>query len=300
MSYILGLDVGGSAIKYALMDKEANFIEKGTIPTPLDTKEHFIEAIVSIYNKYEDKLEGLALSMPGNINSDTGHIDTPGALEFNYNTNIFDSIHEKIPNIKISVQNDGKCAALAELWMGNLKDVKNGAVLVLESGIGGGLIANRELLTGSHFFAGELSYLIENPESVGFENVFAMHGGTGALCMRTAALKGLKAEDVDGKQVFEWIKQQDKDALEAFDHMTTHLATQIFNIQCFIDPEIVCIGGGVSKQPLVVEKINEKLNKIYEKMPFPTPRVKVTTCKYNNDSNLIGALYNYIQHDKGE
>ena len=46
-------------------------------------------------------------------------------------------------------------------------------------------------------------------------------------------------------------------------------------------------------------KINEKLNKIYEKMPFPTPRVKVTTCKYNNDSNLIGALYNYIQHDKG-
>ena len=56
----------------------------------------------------------------------------------------------------------------------------------------------------------------------------------------------------------------------------------------------------MSKQPLVVEKINEKLNKIYEKMPFPTPRVKVTTCKYNNDSNLIGALYNYIQHDKGE
>ena len=118
MSYILGLDVGGSAIKYALMDKEANFIEKGTIPTPLDTKEHFIEAIVSIYNKYEDKLEGLALSMPGNINSDTGHIDTPGALEFNYNTNIFDSIHEKFQIIKISVQNDGKCAALAELWMG--------------------------------------------------------------------------------------------------------------------------------------------------------------------------------------
>ena len=76
MSYILGLDVGGSAIKYALMDKEANFIEKGTIPTPLDTKEHFIEAIVSIYNKYEDKVEGLALSMPGNIDSDTGHIDT--------------------------------------------------------------------------------------------------------------------------------------------------------------------------------------------------------------------------------
>ena len=100
MSYILGLDVGGSAIKYALMDKEANFIEKGTIPTPLDTKEHFIEAIVSIYNKFEDKVEGLALSMPGNIDSDTGHIDTPGALEFNYNTNIFDSLHEKIPNIK--------------------------------------------------------------------------------------------------------------------------------------------------------------------------------------------------------
>ena len=76
---------------------------------------------------------------------------------------------------------------------GKFKRCKNGAVLVLGSGIGGGLIANRELLTGSHFFAGELSYLIENPESVGFENVFAMHGGTGALCMRTAALKRIKS-----------------------------------------------------------------------------------------------------------
>ena len=68
---------------------------------------------------------------------------------------------------------------------------------------------------------------IENPESVGFENVFAMHGGTGAFMYENSCLKGLKAEDVDGKQVFEWIKQQDKDALEAFDHMTTHLAAQI-------------------------------------------------------------------------
>ncbi len=62
-----------------------------------------------------------------------------------------------------------------------------------------------------------------------------------------------------------------KDALEAFDHMTTHLAAQIFNIQCFIDPEVVCIGGGVSKQPFGCgKKINEKLNKIYEKCHFYT------------------------------
>lgn len=300
MKNILVLDVGGSAIKYALMDKEANFIDKGIEATPLDSKEHFMDAIENIYKKYAEQVEGIALSIPGNIDSDTGHIDTPGALLFNHNTNIFDSIHERIPNIPLSVQNDGKCAALAELWMGNLKDVKNGAVLVLGTGIGGGLIANGNLLIGNHFFAGELSYLIEDPDHVGFEHVFAMNGGTGALCMKTAALKGLDPSEVNGKQVFAWLEENDKEAWQVFDYITQHVATQIFNIQCFIDPEVVCIGGGVSKQPLLLEKIKEKLNAIYEKMPFPVPHVTVTTCKYNNDSNLIGALYNYIQHEKEE
>ena len=230
MKHVLGIDVGGSAIKYALMQKDGTLLEKDSVCTPLDSRDHFLDEIEKIYRKYEDQVEGIAISMPGNLDSETGFIDTPGMLTFNYHTNIFEGIHSRIPNINVAVQNDGKCAALAELWLGNLSDVKDGAVLVLGSGIGGGLIVNRNLLIGSHFFAGELSFLIENPENFGFEHVFAMNGSTTGLCLKAATLKKMDPTLVNGKLVFEWIKDNDEAALEALDHMTKHIATQIFNI----------------------------------------------------------------------
>lgn len=296
MHKVLGLDVGGSAIKYALMDTEATIYEKGQVDTPLDCQTHFIDAIEKIYRKYEKEVEGIAMSLPGNIDSDTGFVDTPGLLTYNYQTNIIDVIHQRIENIPVSVQNDGKCAALAELWLGNLQGQKNGAVLVLGSGIGGGLIANGQLLVGNHFFAGELSFLITNPEDESIDSMFAMHGSTGALCQYCAQLKGMNPQVVNGKKVFHWIEENDEAALQALDHMSKSLATQIFNVQCFIDPSIVCIGGGISKQPLLLDKIKIHLDAIYSRFPFPVPKVQIVPCKFNNDSNLIGALYNYNQH----
>lgn len=121
----LVIDVGGTFIKYALMDMDCVIYDQGKVETPIDTKEHFLDAIESIYNQYKNEVDGMAFSLPGNINVDTGDIYTPGALLFNVNTNFFESIHSRI-DINVSVENDGKCAALAELWKGHIRGYKNG------------------------------------------------------------------------------------------------------------------------------------------------------------------------------
>lgn len=294
----LVIDVGGTNIKYALMDMDANILEQGEVPTPLENENVFMDAIVSIYEQYRDRVDGMAFSIPGNMDSKTGQVYTPGALSFNAGKNFIDLVHSRI-DLPVTVENDGKCAALAEMWKGNLQGVSNAAVLILGTGIGGGIVANGKLLRGSHFFAGEVSFLMEYPEREGFAKVFAMNGSTTALCMTTAALKQ-DGNQYNGRQVFELIEKGDAAAKQALDSMCESIATEIFNLQCIIDPDVVCIGGGVSKQPLILKTIEEKRDALYASFPLPVPKAELKTCRFYNDSNLIGALYHYICMEKGE
>ncbi len=164
----LVLDIGGSSIKYAIMNETADILERGNESTPLDSFESFISVIRKIYDKYKDDIDGIALSAPGTIDPKSGLILAPGALSFNYKVNLIDKIHE-FTTYPVSIENDGKCAALAESWIGNLKNCKSGIVLVLGTGIGGGIILDGKLWSGSHFFAGEFSYLAQG-ELTGFDN----------------------------------------------------------------------------------------------------------------------------------
>jgi predicted NBD/HSP70 family sugar kinase len=79
MKYLV-LDIGGSAIKYALMTEELEFIEKGKKPTPRDNIEHFIETVGGIYDEYKDDIKGMAISMPGVLDSKKGYAYTGGFI----------------------------------------------------------------------------------------------------------------------------------------------------------------------------------------------------------------------------
>lgn len=292
---ILVIDIGGTFIKYAIMDDEAKIYHKGKVCTPHESLDVFIQTIVGLYEENKAEIAGIALSMPGNIDSDTGHIYTPGALSYNADVNIIEELHKYI-DLPISVENDGKSAALAEMWKGHLVDCDDGVVLVLGSGIGGGIIHNREIVKGKHFFAGEVSFLMSDLANPDMSSMLAMRASTLSLVHTVAKRKDLNPQDVSGEQVFKWIQEGDNDACEAFEEMTTLLASQIFNLQCLLDPEKILIGGGVSKQKVLLETIQEKIDQFYSHIPFPAPKPCVDTCKYHNDSNLIGALYNYKKH----
>jgi predicted NBD/HSP70 family sugar kinase len=167
MKYLV-LDIGGSAIKYALMTKELDFIEKGNTPTPMESIESFIEAVGKIYDKYKDQIEGMAVSMPGVLDSEKGYAYTGGALTYNSGKEIVKILQERCPT-KITIENDGKCAALAEAWKGSLKNCNDGVVIVLGTGVGGGVVKNGKIQKGKNFFAGEFSFIgtdINNTENI--------------------------------------------------------------------------------------------------------------------------------------
>lgn len=296
----LVIDIGGSSIKYALMSNNAELIEKGKVPTPLDNIENFIETIGKIYDLYSDKIEGIAISMPGRLDTKRGYAFSGGALEYNREKEIVKLLKERC-NTEIRIENDGKCAALAEVWKGSLSDCNDAIVIVLGTGVGGGVIKDRKIHKGKNFFAGEFSFIMTNAkEHEDMDNIWAIKNGSVALTKSFAERKGLNAEDIDGFTVFEHINSGDEDALNVLDEFTNNLAIQIINLQAVFDPEKIAIGGGISAQPILLDYIRKNLDKHYKKYDYMIefPKVEIVKCAYCNDSNLIGALYNFLTFDE--
>jgi predicted NBD/HSP70 family sugar kinase len=291
---VLVFDIGGTAIKYATMDQQAEFIEKGKVPTPKDSREDFIDAIGTIFDRYKHEIEGIALSLPGRIDSDRGYAYTGGWLTYNDNTNIIDMLQKRCP-VPMTVENDGKCAALAEAQFGNLSDCNDGIVVILGTGIGGGIIKDKKLHKGANFIAGEFSAIRTGN---GPSNLWALNCGVPSLIDEAASIKGIPSDQIDGKTVFDWANSGDEEVLKVLDDYCYRISEQLFNLQFIYDPEKIAIGGGISAQNLLIELIQKNIQKIDKEIPLDFPSPTVVPCKFRNDSNLIGALSNYYSKFK--
>lgn len=294
MKYLV-LDIGGTAIKYALMTKELDFLEKGKVKTPKDSIEDFVEVVGNIYDKYKDDIEGMALSIPGILDSDTGYMYTGGALEYNVGKNMVKVLGERCKT-KITIENDGKCAALAELWKGNLQDCENGAVILLGTGVGGGIIKDRKLYKGKHFFAGEFSFIASNLRAINnnTDDWWASLNGSDGLLDDFAKVKNLNRDEVDGITFFWYANNGDKDALDILNRFAHVTALAIMNLQCILDADKYLIGGGISEQDILMEYIKKNIDDYHSQFEYFFPKPVVDRCRFRNDSNLIGALYSFL------
>lgn len=314
----LGFDVGGTFIKYAWMEEDGTIVESGKIPTMRkegDTIEDFIDALGKIYDQYKEKgeIQGIAMATPGFVDIENSIIYNGGALRYLDRVNMQEKLGARCDNIPISVENDGKCAALAEVWRGNAKDVNNACVLIIGTGIGGGIIIDRKVHHGNRMVAGELSWhicgltrkdvdkLVPETKFHQVEDIFdTLHYfdtaqcSTAALVHRVAKEKGLLDEQVSGEQIYEWAKAGDEISIEALEDTYFSIARLCINMCVTIDPDVILIGGGISAEPAFIEGIQRYIDKLKIVTEIYSG-IKIDVCKYRNRSNLLGALYNFKQ-----
>lgn len=298
------IDVGGTETKYGVLDEEANIIKKGVTKTKKEEGlEGFLDFIKELYEREGKGTQGIAISMPGVIDEENGYCHTGGFLIFNQKQPIAKLLSDKC-NTKVHINNDGKCVALAEYWKGALQGCSNGLVMVLGSGIGGGIIIDGKVLKGKHFFAGELSYINTNMKNYkSEEEMFGLGYSSVSMINKIKVVKNIDDPAFDGYKAFELINQGDEQALEVFHEVTKGLAIELYNLQVILDMEIVAIGGGISRQPILVKTIKKHWDEILEEMPYKKysqymPQAQIKPCEFTSDANLIGALYSYMQYYK--
>lgn len=296
MKQYLAFDIGGSAIKFALMDKESIHI-KGKRKTPRDSLESLLFVIEKIVQPYANSVAGVAISMPGRIDSDAGFVVHGGSLEYARNVHLAAIIQERL-NLPVKIENDGKSAALGEFWKGGLNGVEHGVAFVLGTGVGGGIISNGQLVKGHHFSAGEFSFMrTEGKEPLNPAGFFGRSGSTTDLVRRVALMRGADPEEFEGQDMFKLIRGGDKEVEDEFKAYCQGIAGQIMNLQGVLDPEVFVIGGGMSAEPMLVEEIENALDDYYEQDLIYTVtgvRASVKRSDLGNDANLYGALYQLL------
>lgn len=302
MKNYMVFDVGGSKVKYAVINEDGEFLIKGDYLSSNFNFEKFQSDIISVTleNKEKYNVAGIAFSCPGGVDSESGIIGGASALPCIHGPN-FKKIFGEATGLPVEIENDANSAALGEVWKGAAKHNQNVLFAIIGSGIGGALIKNRRIHKGANLHGGEIGYMVMNLLSENGTITFQTWSelaATGGLVRQIAKMKGLDPQKLNGQQIFDAAEAGDRDCIKAIDHFYLSLAHGLYNIQYVYDPEKIIIGGAISSRIDLIEQINQKLDILLDAVSIAKVRPIIETCQFKNDANLLGALFHYLQRQK--
>jgi glucokinase len=312
IDYYIGVDLGGTNIKFGIVSEKGEIIHKGLLPaqshlgrkTIMDNINRAIEQALAIADKKKIKIAGIGVGSPGTVNLLTGKIEgsCPNLPQMlNVNLKKWLSGCFEYP---IYADNDANVMALAEHKFGAAKGYRNVLCLTLGTGIGGGIILNGELFHGSDFAGAELGHM-----TICYQGRKCNCGGVGCLEMYASApaiVRDTKKLLLGNKKsIIHKLVQGDLDRLTTeiifeAENKGDVLASQVINQACIylgagiasavnlLNPEIVVIGGGVSEGGgSFIRRIEKEVKR--RAFPSATKNLKVVKAKLGNDAGFIGA-----------
>lgn len=304
MKYYLAFDIGGTTIKFGVLDQYANILAKDKVTTELSGRS-IIANILKIKEKYSAlyDLQGAAFSMPGFVNVETGYLQTGGAINDFYGINFKEIMTEKLA-LPVELENDANCVALAEKWMGTARDTDNFICITIGTGIGGAIFVNNKIVRGHSYMAGEFGYMLtnntfesEHPESGSMSKTASVKEG-----LREAYVKAkgnLSLEGISGEDVYRFATEGNPVAKKVIAKFYQSIAIGLYNLTFILNPEKIIIGGAISERDEIFAKIEESFQQIIDSQPSlkkirVADIVSIEHSKFNNDSGMIGAVYHFL------
>lgn len=301
----LGIDLGGTNIDAGLVSDQGLIVKKKSISTRPDRgSAAVIDDIINLSKSLSKSLEiqGLGIGIPGTVIKDKGMVDY--ACNINFNKVYLTKALNQYLNYPIYLDNDANCAALGEALYGAAKDFDTSMIVTIGTGIGGGVIINKKIYRGFNGAAGEIGHMVIKSGglqcSCGRKGCFEKYASTTALENQAKnrlknASKSLMLEmvagqidKIDGKIIFSAAEKGDEAAQDLIQQYIDYLAEGFANLINIFEPEIIVIGGGISRQGehLLKPLKKETYKRIYSKHLSKT---KIVTAALGSDAGIIGA-----------
>lgn len=290
---ILSIDVGGTAIKHALLEETGKIVAQDSCGTPRDNPVDFLSTLKTLAETYQNrygKLAGAAFSFPGSVDEEQGVIHNILALPYLRGIPLLKELSAAL-NLPVTMENDANCAALGENWLGAARGARDVCFVVCGTGVGGALLHDGHVLHGSHFLCGEIGLMRLAADGPLLNDA----GSVGGLVKRVAKAKRLPEDSLDGEQVFGMAEAGDVFVREQIDYMYQALAQGLVNAQYFYDPDIFLMGGAISSRPDFVPALQKYVRAIIDKEPELAVEPTITACRHGNTANLLGAARHFLQ-----
>ena len=265
MRYGFGVDLGGTTVKIAFFDEQGTMISKWEIPTVTEGggKQILPDIAASIRQYIEQKtidpatIIGVGIGVPGPVSS-------KGVVNkcINLGWGVFNIAEElsRLVGFPVKAGNDANVAALGEFWKGGGKGCDNMVFVTLGTGVGGGIVVEGRLLHGAHGSGAEIGHLVlKRDETIPcncgkYGCVEQDCSATGIVRLAKEAMEGVselsrlhRANPLTCKDIFDAGKAGDPLALQVLNQYYAYLGEFLANICCVVDPDVVVLGGGVSK-----------------------------------------------------
>ncbi|HEP1815449.1 TPA: ROK family glucokinase [Streptococcus suis] len=309
---IIGIDLGGTSVKLAILTTEGEIQEKWSIKTNiLDEGSHIVPDIIdSIKHRFEshgltkDDFLGIGMGSPGVVDSEAGTVI--GAYNLNWKTlQLVKEQFETALGLPFFIDNDANVAALGEQWVGAGNNNPNVVFMTLGTGVGGGVIAAGNLIRGVKGAGGELGHI-----TVDFDEPFACTCGKKGCLETVASATGIvnlsrryadqyagdaklkqmidDGQDVTAKDVFDLAKEGDDLALIVYRHFSEYLGVACANIAAVLNPAYIVLGGGVSAAG---DFLLDGVRKVFAENSFPQIKesTQIVLATRGNDAGVLGA-----------
>ena len=306
MKYGFGIDLGGTTVKIAYFDETGNMLEKWEIPTVtanggsqiLPDIAASIRQFMDAHNIADTAVLGLGIGVPGPVNS-KGIVNKCINLGWGV-FNIADEL-TKLTGFPVKAGNDANVAALGEFWKGGGMGCNNVVFITLGTGVGGGIVIEGNLLHGAHGSGAELGHMVLNrnetvPCNCGKYGCVEQYcSATGIVRMAKQYLAGnsvssaLNAiENLTCKDIFDAAKAGDEAANAILEQVYAHLGEFLGNVCSVVNPEMVVIGGGVSKAGQVL--IDGIVPHFHKYVFHAASKVEFALASLGNDAGAYGAF----------
>ena len=306
MRYGFGVDLGGTTVKIAYFSENGDLLSKWEIPTRTEQNgtlilpdiAQSIADYISRENISRNDLIGIGIGVPGPV-SHEGVVNKC----INLGWGVFNISQElsNLTGLPVKAGNDATVAALGECWMGGGKGCRNMVFATLGTGVGGGIVVEGQVLHGAHGAGGEIGQMVINREETQFCNC-GKKGCVEQYCSATGVVRLAKdylnttdipsslrqIEPLTCKDVFDAGKAGDEAALAILEQVYAYLGEFLANVACVVNPEVIVLGGGVSKagQPLL-----DGAQKYFEQCVFHASKnVRFALAALGNDAGAYGAF----------